>query len=296
MLDASAAPTVSVIIPVYNDLDRLTLCLDALAEQTWPAASLEIIVCDNGSDSPIAPALVRWPNVRTVFQAQPGSYVARNTALEVAKGDYYAFTDSDCIPEPDWVAEGVAALRRNPKIGFLGGQVRIFAEDPDRPRLAEQYELVCAFDQERYAGLGFSVTANLFVRAKVMREVGAFDPTLRSSGDHEWGRKATREGHVGAYCAGAVVRHPARKTLAALRKKARRVVGGRNDAGRQRNVWIELSCSVFPRVGRMRRVFSKRGKGFTLRQRSEAALVRMFIEYFKAWEGMRLRMGGQRQR
>lgn len=285
-----------MIIPVYNDLDRLTLCLAALAEQTLPSSSLEIIVCDNGPDPSLAPALSRWPSVRLVVEPQPGSYIARNTAVAVAKGDYYAFTDSDCIPEADWLEQGVTALQRSPETGYLVGRVRVFAENPDRPRLAEQYELVCAFDQAGNAARGFAATANLFVRAEVMRKVGMFDPTLLSRGDRKWGETATREGYVAAYCAEAVVAHPARKTLAALRKKARRIVGGRNDANQQHKFATELWFCVFPRVGNMRRVFFELGKDRSLRQRSAAALVRMFIGYFKAWEGMRLRRGGQPQR
>ncbi len=57
----------------------------------------------------------------------------------------------------------------------------------------------------------------------------------------------------------------------------------------------ELKHCVFPRVNQMVRVF-KRGRGFGVRQRANAAVVRMLVEYFRAWEGMRLRLGGEPRR
>jgi len=41
---------VSVIVPVFNDAERLHMCLRALAEQTYPQSQYEAIVIDNGSD------------------------------------------------------------------------------------------------------------------------------------------------------------------------------------------------------------------------------------------------------
>lgn len=295
MDDAPAAPLVSVIIPAFNDPERLSRCLDALAQQTWPASQLEIIVADNGSNPPIAPMLEKWANVQTVMEPEPGSYVARNSAIRLAKGEFYTFTDSDCIPEPDWIEKGIGALQKHTDASFIGGRVRVFAEDPVRPRLVERYEMVFAFDQVRYIGLGFSVTANLMVRAEVVKKIGAFNAKLQSNGDREWGERATNLGHVGLYCEDAVVAHPARKTLRDLQKKATRVVGGRHARGKQRRLSNELICSVLPRPSRIARAF-RRARGFSLRERIEVALIRMLVEYFRAWEGMRLRLGGKPRR
>jgi len=295
MPDTLATPFVSVIIPAFNDLERLGQCLDALSRQTWPASHFEIIVSDNGSDPPLAPSLAKWPGVQAVWEAEPGSYAARNAAIAVAKGKIYAFTDSDCIPEPDWIEQGVGALNSDDAPGFVGGRVEVFAEDPARPNIVEQYEMLCAFDQVRYLRLGFSVTANLFVSASVFDEVGSFDPRLRSNGDRDWGERASERGHRGVYCEDAVVAHPARRTLRELHRKATRVVGGRRARGKPRMLARELKNSFLPRLNRMIRVF-KRGRGFGMQQRLGMAGVRMLVEYFRAWEGMRLRLGGAPRR
>src|ERR1041385_8126335 len=112
-LSTSNAPLfVSVIIPVWNDPERLTKCLDALRKQTYPAHSYEIIVVDNGSAVPVDRVVASYGHARVVHEQRVGSYAARNSGLKVARGQVIAFTDADCLPAPDWIEKGVAHLKR----------------------------------------------------------------------------------------------------------------------------------------------------------------------------------------
>src|SRR5262245_46024865 len=106
----SPLPFVSVIIPVYNNPDGLRRCLHALEAQTYPKSRYEIIVVDNGSDTPPADMVRAFDRVTLLEEAVPSSYAARNRGLAQARGEVIAFTDSDCIPAPDWLAHGVANL------------------------------------------------------------------------------------------------------------------------------------------------------------------------------------------
>ena len=110
-----------------------------------------------------------------------------------------------------------------------------------------------------------------------------------------WGERATEQGHRGEYCEDAVVAHPARATLGELHRKATRVVGGRHARSRPRRLVKELTYSFLPRTDRMKRVFDE-ARGLSLQKRLGAAMVRMLVEYFRAWEGMRLRLGGAPRR
>lgn len=216
-------PAVTVVIPVKDDEGRLRGCLEALAQQSYPANLVEVIVVDNGSEPPV-PEGLGPPGTRVLRESRPGSYAARNRALEVARGGVMAFTDADCLPLPDWLRAGVDVLLRE-EADYVVGRIEVVAAN-SRPTLAERYECAEAFPQERYARHGFGATANLLVRREAFDLVGVFDPALRSGGDREWGRKAAAAGLRSVYAASAVVQHPARRTLGELTEKLDRVMAG----------------------------------------------------------------------
>ncbi len=221
-------PLVSVIIPVFNDRERLLACLAAIEVGDWPQARLDVLVIDNGGTLPLRDDLSDGrPWLRVAHESQPGSYAARNRGIALARGSLIAFTDSDCLPAADWVRAGVRALAANPGAGIVAGEVQVFARDAARPNAVELYELVSAFPQRDYvARQHFSVTANLFTRAEVVQSVGPFDAALRSGGDGEWGRRVHAAGYAVVFAADVVVRHPARADLRGVLQKTRRVMGG----------------------------------------------------------------------
>jgi glycosyltransferase involved in cell wall biosynthesis len=220
-------PMMSVIIPVYNDREGLRVCLEALALQTWPRARLEVLVVDNGSREPIADLTGRFDFVRLLSEAEPGSYAARNRGLKEARGELLAFTDADCQPTPGWLEAGGQALLDHGGPLVLAGRVEVFAQDPQRPNVAEEYELALAFTQSANAQQKhFGVTANLFSTRETFERVGPFDTKLKSGGDKEWGQRAFAHGVPVAYCDAAVVRHPARRSLKELCQKRARQTGG----------------------------------------------------------------------
>ncbi|HEX4184035.1 MAG TPA: glycosyltransferase, partial [Caulobacteraceae bacterium] len=213
------APRVSVIVPHYEDLRGLGLCLDALARQTFPRGDFEIIVSDNASPAgPEAVARTIAGRARLVVTTEKGAGPARNGGVAQARGEILAFTDSDCQPEPEWLEQGVQALSR---CDFVGGQMRVLVDDPDAVTATEAFELVFAFDNETYVfQKGFTVTANLFCRREMFDRVGAFGVGL--SEDVDWCHRATRAEFKIGYEPAAVVGHPARRTWAELEKKWRR--------------------------------------------------------------------------
>ena len=101
----------SVIVPHYDDLRGLDICLSALAKQTLPKANFEIIVADNNSpQGPQEVAKVIAGRARLISVAEKGAGPARNGGAAASTGEVLAFLDSDCVPEPQWLTEGLAAL------------------------------------------------------------------------------------------------------------------------------------------------------------------------------------------
>ncbi len=219
--------SVSVIVPVYNERERLARCLDALHRQTYPADRYEVVVVDNGSDRPPEALAERYDGVRLLVERRRGSYAARNRGIAAANGALLAFTDADCVPARDWLEQGVACFERSPECGMVAGRIEVTALRPGRPTACERYDQLFYLDQERAVTKGhYGATANLFTSREVLCAVGPFDASLKSSGDNEWGQRVHRAGFAQVYCPGAVVRHPARRSLRALLRKELRIAGG----------------------------------------------------------------------
>ncbi|MHB8528254.1 MAG: glycosyltransferase family 2 protein [Caulobacteraceae bacterium] len=213
-------PKVSVVVPHYRDLDNLDQCLAALGRQSFPREEFEIVVADNGSpEGEAALDAVIAGRARWVIVAEKGAGLARNGGVAEARGEILAFTDSDCRPEPEWLAEGLAALADH---GFVGGGMKVLVADPERLTPAEAFEKVFAFNNEAYVTRkGFTVTANLFCPRAVFDAVGPF--RVGVSEDTDWCLRATRAGYSIGYAPRAVVGHPARRTWRELETKWRRI-------------------------------------------------------------------------
>ena len=205
--DHSRKLRVSVVIPHYNDLEGLKVCYARLLEQTWPHDQLEMIVADNNSSCGLDAVERVVPTAVVVSASVQGAGPARNRGAGAATGQVLAFLDSDCAPQPEWIAEGVAALER---YDFVGGQVVTFARNPLRPTSVEAYETVFNFNFRRYIEkVGFAGTGNMFVSRHVYELVGGFRVGVAE--DIDWSFRARALGYTIGYADRAVVGHPARR-------------------------------------------------------------------------------------
>lgn len=114
---------VSVVIPTRNRPQAVESCLHALAAQTLPWGSFEVIVVDDGSEVPLSLDPSRWAanfDLKLLRQQNTGPAGARNRGVAEARGEFLAFTDDDCLPTPTWLEKLVAALREHPE-ALVGG-------------------------------------------------------------------------------------------------------------------------------------------------------------------------------
>lgn len=93
-------PLISVIVPVYKVEKFLPRCVDSLIQQTY--SNLEVILVDDGSPDRCGEICEEYARVdsriRVIHKINGGLSSARNAGLDIARGDYIAFVDSD-----DWV-------------------------------------------------------------------------------------------------------------------------------------------------------------------------------------------------
>ena len=96
-------PTLSIIVPVYNNENYLEDCILSIVNQTYK--DFELLLIDDGSIDRSGEICDHWRNrdkrVTVIHQTNSGVSAARNAGLELAKGNYIGFVDSDDIIDVD---------------------------------------------------------------------------------------------------------------------------------------------------------------------------------------------------
>lgn len=298
-MSAPAAPEISVVVPVHGDrggLARTLACLEA--QET--ARSFEVVVVDNGDngDDRLASVLVAHRRARVVVETRPGSYRARNAGVLAAGGTVLAFTDADCLPEPQWLEQGARALEDAGPNAFVGGRVQVVVEGARAPSTAELWQLGYDLRQETYVReRGWAVTANLFVRRADFERAGPFATGLESGGDREWGERATARGMRAVYSPTASLRHPARPTMAQLNAKIRRITRGA--AARQRSGGAVVHPDGWWRSARpILRSSWQRSASLSpdLTTRARFVAVALWVHYYRLVHGLLLLHGADGHR
>ncbi|HPJ17017.1 MAG TPA: glycosyltransferase [Candidatus Woesebacteria bacterium] len=109
----------SIVVPAYNSEKTIKKCLDALVNQNFNE-KYEIVVVDDGSKDKTKNIVCEYSDVKYVYQSNAGPAAARNTGWRNCIGDIVVFTDSDCVPEKNWLKEMVKPFI-NKNIAAVGG-------------------------------------------------------------------------------------------------------------------------------------------------------------------------------
>jgi len=120
------ASLVSIVIPNWNGLEHLPICLDALGRQTYQP--VEVIVADNASTDGSQELLwTHYAHVRLVqLPENQGFTGACNAGMQAAQGVIIILLNNDTEVEPSWIAEVVAAFERHPDAGIVASKMLLF--------------------------------------------------------------------------------------------------------------------------------------------------------------------------
>ncbi|HHW89118.1 MAG TPA: glycosyltransferase [Chloroflexi bacterium] len=208
---SQAAPSYSVVVPVYNGAHTIVRCLDALATQTVTPDCYEVIVVDDGSTDATAEVVQAWHashthiNLTLVRQANGGPAAARNCGAERARAPLLLFTDADCAPVPEWIASITAPMQDPEVIGVKGAYIT------SQTRLIPRF--VQAEYEDRYdrmtgqAQIDFIDTYSAAYRRAVFIENHGFDTALRICEDQEFSFRLAQKGYRLVFAPTARVSH-----------------------------------------------------------------------------------------
>lgn len=115
-------PSVSVVIPAYNEASLIAKCLDALSHQT--VSPHEIIIVDNNSRDKTVAIAGRYKNVKVIAEKRQGISYARSTGFDAASGTVIARIDADSIVAPNWI-ERLGTYFQSPDIAAVAGAAAI---------------------------------------------------------------------------------------------------------------------------------------------------------------------------
>lgn len=171
---------VSIVVATYNGGATLAECLDSLGRLNYP--NYEVVVIDDGSTDDTAEILARYPNVRVHRQENKGLSEARNMGIRLATGEIVAFTDSDCVADPDWAYFLVQTMQSQPCAGVGGPNLTPWEERPLHRTVAcapghATHVLLDSFEAEHVPG------CNMAFWKSDLLAVGCFDPLFRKAGD-----------------------------------------------------------------------------------------------------------------
>jgi len=114
----------SVVIPTYHRPRELTSCLEGVLAQKIQENYYEIIVVDNdikGSAKKTTAKIKAKKDI--VYQKRFSNNLseARNLGAKIAKGEWIAFLDDDCVPRPDWLQVAMELIQENNQPGLVFG-------------------------------------------------------------------------------------------------------------------------------------------------------------------------------
>lgn len=187
-------PTISLIIPAYNEENYLGACLDSVMANIAGKA-LEIIVVDNNSTDGTKAVAERYPAVTYVFEPEKGITRARQRGFLTAKGDILAYVDADTHPPAGWLEQIWDQFGRNAQLASLSGPYSFYDLSGLRNKVASGWFVAA---RPLYGIIGYMlVGGNFAIRRDVLEKMGGFDPNIEFYGeDADIAKRAKKHGKV----------------------------------------------------------------------------------------------------
>ena len=203
---------ISIVIPTYGRSQQLQACLQALTHLDYPRDAFDVIVVDDGSDTPpdsaIGPFRERL-DLTLLAQEHAGPAAARNAGAARAKGRFLAFTDDDCSPDRLWLQILAAHFALNPDRALGGRTINALPRNLYSCASQDLVSYLYAYYNANHDQARFFASNNLALPADSFRHIGGFDETFpfAAGEDRDLCDRWVSCGYPMAYVPEAIVRH-----------------------------------------------------------------------------------------
>ncbi|GAF88500.1 unnamed protein product, partial [marine sediment metagenome] len=204
-------PFFSIVIATYNREAQLTTCLESLTHLQYPRDRFEVIVVNDGGAAPDAGAasFADHMDLKLLHQRHAGSAAARNTGAAEARGEFLAFTDDDCTPDPHWLAALAHSLSTCPDLLIGGRTVNALPHNVFSTASHLLVSYVYSYYNRDPHAARFFASNNISLSAERFRLIGGFDCTYTRAAaeDRELCDRWRYRGYTMVYIPDAVVCH-----------------------------------------------------------------------------------------
>ncbi|WP_158462562.1 glycosyltransferase family 2 protein [Rhodococcus sp. B7740] len=180
------APTVSVVMPTFNDIDTVAEAVESIRCQTFD--SWELIVVDDASTDATASAIadIAQEDDRIVLiklDKNSGSGVARNRAIARAVGEFVAIQDADDVSMNTRLELQVAEMRSDDELAVIASQVAEFGDwgGPARASWPTDDQMIRARQNSNQMPVPHP---SCMFRSSILRAAGGYDESCRRAQDY----------------------------------------------------------------------------------------------------------------
>lgn len=199
----SPTPTVSVVLPVYNEGDFIEGCLAAILSQDYPQDRLEVLVVDGGSTdntrAVVEKLIGAYPRLRLIDNPDRLQAYALNRGIQAAVGEIIIRIDGHTIIAPDYVSQCIHLLRSMADQGVVnvGGLMRPQGQTSVGKAIAaatmSPFAVPTAFHHSERAQFVDTVYLGAWHR-KLFDQVGMFNPAVNVNEDYEFNHRTRQAG------------------------------------------------------------------------------------------------------
>jgi glycosyltransferase involved in cell wall biosynthesis len=261
-MQATAIPTVSIVIPARNTSGNIGEQLAALASQNFDGIWEVIVVNDGSTDDTIAVAQLwrdKLPSLRVLSTGGRGRAHARNVGTLAAHGRLIAYCDSDDVVSGRWLS-GLTSALKDHAIATGPMEATMLNSHVKTERLYEWYWPDGDERVPNWRGYLAPVNGgNMGVRRDMFDAIGGFDVTFPNGHDYDFAFRVQLAGGTVGFSSDALVHVRLRKGWAFLRRQFQQGKGhvalyrrfrerGMSRELRQGIVWLAASVVRSPTV------------------------------------------------